>query len=139
MAALTPFVHGRVVLDCRGVSALAEGNPLARAVLVRARNEGLLVVIPAPVLTEVHTGRSDHARIDRIVNAVDVLLDTTVTRAKQAGVLRARSGVLDVVDAIVVAEAVVASPSLIVTSDPVGIAALVEAADATRRVAIIRV
>lgn len=139
MATLTPLVRGRVVLDSGGVSALAEGDLRARAALVRARREGRLVVIPAPVLTEVHTGRPDHARIDRIVNAVDVLLDTTAERAKEAGVLRAKSGVLDVVDAIVVAEAVAALPSVIVTSDPRDIGALVDAANATRRVSIVKV
>lgn len=130
---------GRVILDSGAISALAEGNPRARAVLVRARREGRLVVIPAPVLAEVYTGRRDHARIDRVINAVDMQLETTPERAKDAGVLRARSGVLDVVDAIVVAEAVAALPAVIVTSDPEDIAALVDAANATGRVVIIRV
>ena len=66
-------------------------------------------------------------------------LETTPERAKDAGVLRARSGVRDVVDAIVVAEAVAALPAVIVTSDPEDIAALVDAANATGRVVIIRV
>ena len=102
--------------------------------LVRARREGRLVVIPAPVLAEVYTGRRDHARIDRVIDAVDMQIETTPERAKYAGVLRARSGVLDVVDAIVVAEAVAALPSVIVTSDVKDIAALVDAASATGRV-----
>jgi hypothetical protein len=42
--------------------------------------------------------------------------------------LRAKSGVLDVVDAIVAAEAVAARPSLILTSDPNDISRLIEAA-----------
>lgn len=136
---MTTAQAGRVILDSGGISALAAGNALARAVLVRARREARLVVIPAPVLTEVYTGRRDHARIDRVINAVDLQIATTPERAKQAGVLRAKSGVLSVVDAIVVAEAVAALPAVIVTSDPDDIKALVEAARATDRVAIVAV
>ena len=44
------------------------------------------------------------------------------------GALRAKSGVLDVVDALLVAEAVAARPSLILTSDPDDISRLIEAA-----------
>lgn len=136
---MTTAAAGRVILDSGAISALAEGNPRARAVLVRARREGRLVVIPAPVLTEVYTGRHDHARIDRVINAVDMLIDTTPDRAKQAGVLRARAGISSVVDAIVVAEAVVALPAIIVTSDPDDIKALVDAAQAADRVTIVAV
>ncbi len=68
--------------------------------------------------------------IDRVVNAVDMLLPTTPELARRAGELRAKSGVLDVVDAIVVAEAVAAPPSLILTSDPDDISRLIEAAGA---------
>jgi hypothetical protein len=136
---LTVPQAGRVILDSGAISALADGNATARAVLIRARAEGRLVVIPAPVLVEVHPGRHDHARIDRVINAVDIQVETTPERAKEAGVLRARSGVLDVVDAIVVAEAVAALPAVVVTSDPEDIAALVDSAGATGRVAIVAV
>lgn len=135
----TPPKRGRVVLDSGGITALAEGNTTARAVVVRARREGRLVVIPAPVLTEVYTGRRDHAHIDRVVNQVNQMIETTPERAKEAGVLRARSGVLDVVDAIVVAEAVSVLPAVILTSDPDDIAALVDAAGASDRMTVIRV
>lgn len=138
MAALTAH-RGLLVLDAGGVSAIAEGNGVARATLERARREGWVVVIPAPVLVEVHTGRWDHARIDLVINAVDMLIQTTPERARQAGVLRSRSGVLDVVDAIVVAEAVAALPAVIMTSDPDDIRSLVEAAGAQERVLIIAV
>jgi hypothetical protein len=130
--------NGRLVLDAGGISAIAAGDGVARAAVERARNQGWLVVIPAPVLVEVHTGR-DHARIDRVVNAIDLLLDTTPERARQAGELRSLSGVLDVVDAIVVAEAVAAQPAMIMTSDHDDIRALIEAAGATGRVGMIGV
>ena len=130
---------GRLVLDAGGVSAIADGDGLARATLDRVRREGWLVVIPAPVLTEVHTGRRDQARVVRVVNAVDMLIATTPERARQAGELRSRSGVLDVVDAIVVAEAVAFPPALVMTSDPDDIRRLIEAAGASGRVAIVAV
>lgn len=139
MARLSP---GRrvVVLDAGAISAIAEGNPRARAVLVRARRDGWLIVIPTPVLAEVHTGRRDHAAIDRVVNAVDLEIETSSVRARQAGVLRATSGVRDVVDAIVVAEAVAARPAIIVTSDPDDVSRLLEAAGiAAREVVVIAV
>ena len=130
---------GRLILDSGGISAIADGSGVARAALERARREGWLVAIPAPVLTEVHTGRRDHARIDRVINAVDMLIETTPGRAKQAGELRSRSGVLDVVDAIVVAEAVAMPPALVMTSDPDDIRALIGAAGAADRIRVIAV
>lgn len=130
---------GRLILDSGGISAIADGSGVARAALERARREGWLVAIPAPVLTEVHTGRRDHARIDRTINAVDVLIETTPERAKQAGELRSRSGVPDVVDAIVVAEAAAMPPAVILASDPDDIRALIEAAGAADRVRVIAV
>ena len=108
-------------------------------VIVSARREGRLVVIPAPVLTEVYTGRRDHAHIDRVIDRVDQMIETTPARAKEAGVLRAKAGVADVVDAIVVAEAVSALPAVILTSDPGDIAALVGAAGASDQETIIGV
>ena len=62
---------------------------------------------------------------------------STPEQTKQAGVLRARSGVLDVVEAIVVAEAVSGLPAVILTSDLDDINALVDAAGARDRVTVI--
>ena len=138
MAVLTAG-RGCLVLDSGGVGALAEGNVTVRAAVVRARQNGWTVVIAAPVLAEVHTGRRDHAHIDRAVNAVETVLPTTATRARQAGELRARSGVLDVVDAIVVAEAIEAQPAVIVTSDPGDIGRLVDVSGSGGRIRVIPV
>lgn len=131
--------RGYLVLDSGGVSALARGSGTARAALVRARRDGWTVVIAAPVLAEVHTGRRDHAHIDRVVNAVDTVLPTTAARARQAGELRARSRVVDVVDAIVVAEAVGSLPAVILTSDPGDIGQLADASGSRARIEIIPV
>lgn len=129
---MTP-ARGAVILDAGGITAIAAGHPRARAVLVRARREGRDVVIPAPVLTEVHTGRRDHALIDRVIKGVDRELSTTSERAREAGVLRTVSGVASVVDAIVMAEAVAIGAAVILTSDPRDMERLRDAAGLTRR------
>ncbi len=127
------LARGSLVLDSGGVSAISEGDARARAMLVRARREGRDVAIPAPVLTEVWTGRREHASIDRVINDVTRQLETTPERAKQAGVIRARSGVPDVVDAIVMAEAVAAGAAIILTSDPDDLQRLRDAAGLSKR------
>lgn len=129
---MTP-ARGAIILDSGGISAIAAGDPRARAILVRARREGRDVVIPAPVLTEVHTGRHDHAHIDRVINGIDRELATTPERAREAGILRTVSGVASVVDAIVMAEAVAIGASIILTSDPRDMERLRDAANLTRR------
>lgn len=62
---------GRLILDSGGILALANGNGDARAAIERARLAGYGVIVPAPVVAEVHRGGRDHTRIDRVLNAVD--------------------------------------------------------------------
>ncbi len=112
---------------------------VARAVVERARRDGWTVAIAAPVLVEVHTGRRDHAHSDRVVNAVNTVLPTTADRARRAGKLRSMSGVRDVVDAIVVTEAVASPPTLVMTSDPDDIGRLIDASGAGARVRVMAV
>lgn len=116
----------RLILDAGGILALARGDGVARSVLDRARREGYVVVIPTPVLAQVHRGGRDRAGVDRVVKAVDALLPTSAEVARRAGELLARSGTSDAVDAIVAAEALLASPSLILTSDAEDISRLIE-------------
>lgn len=130
---------GRLILDAGGVSALARGDGIARATIERARRVGWPVIIPTPVLVEVHSGRREHAHIDRVVKAVDLLIPTSALRAREAGALRFGSGVLDVVDAIVAAEAIAAAPAVIVTSDPDDLGRLVDAAGRSAGVLVIAV
>ena len=70
---------------------------------------------------------------------MDAVIDTTAGAARRAGSIRARSTVRDVVDAIVVAEALASLPAVIVTSDPGDIRELVDTAGASRRVAVVAV
>ncbi len=108
----------RVMLDAGGILALSRGDGDARAALERARAEGYVVVIPTPVLAEVHRGGRDRAHVDRVVHKVGALLPTSEETARRAGELLGASGSDDPVDAIVVAEALAAVPSVIITSDP---------------------
>jgi hypothetical protein len=84
------------------------------------------VVIPTPVLAQVHRGGRDRAGVDRVVNAVDALLPTSAEVARRAGELLASSRMTDAVDAIVAAEALAARPSLILTSDPDDLGRLID-------------
>ncbi len=108
----------RLILDSGAILALARGDGDTRAALDRARREGYVVVIPTPVLAQVHRGGRDPAWVDRVVSRVDALLPTAVPVARRAGELLARSGTSDAVDAIVAAEALQSIPALILTSDP---------------------
>lgn len=147
---MAPVARGALLLDAGGVSAIAAGEPTARAVLARARREARLVAIPATVLVEVVSGRPTDAAIDRVIKAVDATIELTAVRARAAGVLRTRalrvagaaSGdrAPSVVDATVMAEAVAAGVALILTSDPDDMERLRDAANVTAaQVVIIRV
>lgn len=129
----------RLILDAGGILALSRGDGDARAALERARREGYVVVVPTPVLAQVHRGGRDRARIDRIINTVDSLLPTSESIARRAGELQAVAGTSDPVDAIVVAEALAAVPALILTSDPDDLRRLLDGQPSAGRIAIIAV
>lgn len=97
------------------------------------------MVIPTPVLAQVHRGGRDRARVDRIINKVDALLPTSDRVARLAGELQAKSGTSDAVDAIVAAEALLAVPALVMTSDPGDLAIFLEDAQEAGRVRVIAV
>lgn len=116
----------RLILDAGAILALARGDEVARARMARAVREGYVAVIPTPVLAQVHRGGHDRARIDRVVNAVGAVLPTFEAIARRAGELQAKTGTADVVDAIVVAEALASVPAVILTSDPRDLGRLLE-------------
>ena len=111
------------------------------------------MAIPTVVLAEVVSGRAADAPTDRVVKAVDLELELTGERARQAGVIRSRAWMeLDgsprrtkgarppcVVDAIVVAEALAAGSAVILTSDREELELLRDAADpgGARRVRVV--
>jgi predicted nucleic acid-binding protein len=127
----------RLILDSGGVIALSRGNEGARAALERARRQGYVVVIPTPVLAEVHRGGRDHARIDRIIKAVEATIPTSETIARRAGELQAAAGTSDAVDAIVAAEALGSVPAVILTSDAKDMRRLLDTQPDAARVVVV--
>ena len=140
MATLEPgSTKPRLVLDAGAILALARGAPAARAKLKRAARECYVVIVPTPVVAQVHRGGRTKAAMDRALRAVDIYAPTSVETARHAGELLARAGMADAVDAIVVAEALAGSRSTILTSDPEDLSCLVEAEAARGHVFISRV
>jgi hypothetical protein len=107
----------RMILDAGGILALARGDGLARAALARAVRAGYVIVIPTPVLAQVHRGGRDRAQVDRVVNRVDAMVPTFERVARRAGELLGKTGTTDAVDAIVAAEGLLSVPALILTTD----------------------
>ncbi len=140
MASVEPLPRSwRVILDAGGILALAGGAGDARAALDRAIREGYVVVIPTPVLAQIHRGGHDRAHLDRVLGKVDAFQATSERVARRAGELQAKTGTSDAVDAIVAAEALASVPALILTSDPRDLERLLEGEPEASRVAVIGV
>jgi hypothetical protein len=114
-----------LILDSGGISALAG----ERARLAELRRRGLWPPrIPAIVLTEALTG--DHRRDfheNRLVRMCQVR-DVTEQLARDAALLRTRSGrptTISATDAVVAALAVACADPIVLTSDPEDLTALV--------------
>lgn len=129
----------RLIADSGGVRAWAEGNSDARATVERARRSGYAIVIPAVIVAQLHRAGRDRAWVDRIFKAVDAVLPTSVEIALAAGELLGAAGLADAVAAIVVAEALAAVPSIILTSDRPDIRRLLDNQPGCERVAVVDV
>ena len=129
----------RMVLDAGGILALARRDGVARAALDRAVREGYVVVIPTPVLAQVHRRGRERAHVDRVLNKVDAFQPTSERVARRAGELLAKTRTSDAADAIVAAEALTSVPALILTSDPGDLKRLLEGEPEAARIAVIGV
>ena len=117
----------RLILDSGAVFALAAGQPRARQVVERALRERTLLVIPAVVITETTRGTARDARVNRVLSAVQDIAPVTESVAREAGRLLATANVGNAtVDALIVAEAVLHGPALILTGDLADIGALAD-------------
>jgi predicted nucleic acid-binding protein len=132
-------VRPRFVLDAGAILALTHGDRTARAALKRAMRVGYVVVVPTPVVAQVHRGGRTRAATDRVLNAAEMHLPTSLDTARRAGELLGRTGLTDAIDAIVAAEALSGAPAAIVTSDPGDLTTLVEAGNGLARVAIVAI
>src|SRR5262245_4211662 len=102
----------RLILDSGAVIAWSRGDVRARALLARALELAVDVRIPVSVLAETLRGGSRDAPIHRVRNAVDVYpIDEQAARL--AGQLLGRTGGTNTVDALVAAEAVLATADVL--------------------------
>lgn len=134
-----PHPRGRLILDTGGVLAWAYGDELARLAIARATQNSAPIVIPVPVIAQLIRGGRADAPINRVLKGIRDFGMMTPLLARQAGVLLGRTATTDVVDALVVAEALRATPAIILTSDPGDIRVLVQSDPGHPRVQIIAV
>ncbi len=127
----------RLLLDAGALIALSRGDIKTRVAVAAALLRDYEVVVPTPVVAQVHRGGRDHARADRVLGDVDAFLPTSLQTARHAGELLARAEMSDAVDAIVAAEALIGVPSMVLTSDVGDLARLVEAGQRSRLVEIV--
>jgi predicted nucleic acid-binding protein len=92
-----------LVLDAGALIAVERGDRDTAAVIEVARQEHRPVVVPAGVVGQVWRGGRRQARLARLLNARDVLVEAlTDTGARAAGVLCGAARTTDVIDASVV-------------------------------------
>ncbi len=107
-----------VTLDAGGLIAFEENDRRVLALLVRARERGMSVTIPATALAQVMRNPSRQARLSRLIRQAGTRL--TVLDGPDAtavGLLLARTGTADIVDAHVAVCAQRAG-QMVVTGDP---------------------
>jgi len=114
-----------VAMDSGAIIALSRGDRTAIALLRYFRAHGAYFIVPAPVLTETLRGGKTDAAVYRIVNAMQIAtLDKTA--ARDAGARLGATGSTSVIDAMIVAVAVQAGATDILTSDPTDISKLTQ-------------
>jgi len=104
-------------LDAGAVLAFARGDRRVGALLKAAREAESDVVVPPAIVTQTVRGGPRDAPVLRLINATRVPF-VGLRLARRAGELPGAAGLSDVADAQVVAEALRAGPSTVVTSDP---------------------
>jgi hypothetical protein len=97
------------------------------------------VVVPTVVIAQVIRGGPRDALINQALKQVRQLTGVLPLLARQAGALMGATATTDVVDALVVAEALRFLPAVILTSDPGDIRRLAMSDNAHARVQIIPV
>ncbi|MHB1447211.1 MAG: PIN domain-containing protein [Acidimicrobiales bacterium] len=124
----------RVVLDAGAVLGAARGNQRARAAILVARKRGDDLVVPAVVVAEVVRGKGPtDVQVDRALKAVRQV-SSTPRRGRVAGQLLTGLSGPSTVDALVMAEALLAGGlAVVVTTDPDDMRALLTNAGSVAR------
>ena len=92
-----------LVLDAGALIAIERDDRDTAAVIEVARQDGRDIVVPAGVVGQVWRGGSRQARLARLLNAPDVIVESlTDAGARAAGVLCGAAGTADAIDASVV-------------------------------------
>jgi predicted nucleic acid-binding protein len=126
---------GVVVLDSGAVTKVAFAELLACAIVEDLSGRGWTVCIPAVTLAEVITGRAKtDVAVERLVKRVANTVDCGERLAKAAGVLRAKATrpkttPPSAIDAIVASVGAASQPSVVLTTDPDDMNALLLSAD----------
>lgn len=106
-----------VTLDAGGLIALDRNNRRVLALVARASERGMRITVPATALAQAIRNPSKQARLSRLIRQVSTdLKPLDGPDATAVGLLLARSGTADVVDAHVVICALRAGQA-VVTSD----------------------
>ena len=91
------------MLDAGALIAVERGDRATAAVIEVARQQQRRVIVPAGVVGQVWRGSARQARLSRLLNARDVVVEPlTDIGARAAGVLCGSAGAADVIDASVV-------------------------------------
>jgi predicted nucleic acid-binding protein len=107
----------RLILDSGAVIALARGEARARAFLAQALAVMATVEVPVVVVAETVRGGARDAPVNRVLKAVGSTPVANVEHGRAAGRLLASTRSTATVDALVVAQAVVAGGAHILTGD----------------------
>ena len=108
-----------LILDSGAVIALSRGEQRVRAFVERALETGAELLVPSVVIAETVRGRGPRdAPVERVLAAIDSVLDADATVGRTAGRLLGRARSRETIDALVVASAVEAGGGRIVTGDP---------------------
>lgn len=107
----------RLILDSGAVIALSRGDQRARAFVARALEVGAPVEVPVVVVAETLRGTPRDAPVHRVLKAVDAVPEIDEEHGRTAGQLLGTAKSSATVDALVVAQAVLAGGAHILTGD----------------------
>ena len=117
----SPKREGRlsgITFDAGGLIALDRNDRKVLALVARARERGMRITIPATALAQVIRNPAKQARLSRLIRQIDTdLVGLDGPDATAVGLLLARTGTVDIVDAHIVVCARRAKQAII-TSDP---------------------
>lgn len=115
----------RLILDSGALIGWANQDEEVRGYIRRAIRGRDLIVVPAVVVAETTRGGPRDAPVNRVLKFVGEIAPTNEVKARVAGRLLAASGLSNAtVDAMVVAEAVLGEPAIVLTGDVDDLSAL---------------